>query len=256
MVDFHTHIMPNVDDGSKSIEETFNLCAEAATAGFSKIILTPHYMEKYYETNNKEKTTWVEALNMGLMQKGTQTEAYLGNEIYISENIVQLLQEGEASTINNSKYVLMELPLDVKPIYLYDVIYSLMENDYIPILAHPERYQFVQKKPNIIYELIQSGVLIQSNFGSIIGQYGKKAQKIIIKLLENNMVHFLGSDAHRENTIYKVMPRVLKKLTKTIGTEKLREITTTNPEAILKNRRIKVTEPKRIKKTWVDKFLR
>ena len=101
------------------------------------------------------------------------------------------------------------MPFHQEPMDLYNVIYSMQENKLIPVLAHPERYLFVQKEPEIIYDLIEKGVLMQSNYGSILGQYGQKAQFILEKLLENNMVHFLGSDVHRPNTIYKRIPEAL-----------------------------------------------
>ena len=177
MIDFHTHIIPNIDDGSRSVEETFNLIKEAKEAGFEGIILTSHYIENYYETNAPERDVWVNAISDSLKAKGIETNLYIGNEIYISENIMNLLIDGKASTINNTSYVLFEMPLNSEPMNLYDVIYSLQENKLVPVLAHPERYSFVQKEPELIYDLIQKGVLMQANYGSILGQYGEKTDR-------------------------------------------------------------------------------
>ena len=145
MIDFHTHIIPNIDDGSKSVEETFNLIKEAKEVGFEGVVLTSHYMENYYETDMPEREVWVKAIKENLKAKNIDIDLYLGNEIYLSENIMHLLEEGKASTINNSCYVLFEMPLNNEPMNLYDVIYSLQENKLIPVLAHPERYSFIQK---------------------------------------------------------------------------------------------------------------
>ena len=93
--------------------------------------------------------------------------------------MMNLLEQGKASTINNSCYVLFELPLNAEPLNLYDVIYSLQENKLIPILAHPERYSYVQKEPELIHDLIEKGCLMQANYGSIIGEYGVKAEYIL-----------------------------------------------------------------------------
>ena len=160
MIDFHTHIIPNIDDGSRSVEETFNLIKEAKEAGFEEIILTSHYIENYYETDTPERDVWVKAISDTLKTKGIDTNLYIGNEIYLSENIMNLLINGKASTINNTSYVLFEMPLNAEPMNLYDVIYSLQENKLVPVLAHPERYSFVQKEPELIYDLIQKGVLM------------------------------------------------------------------------------------------------
>ena len=223
MIDIHTHILPNIDDGSKSIEETFNLIKEAKSVGFDSIVLTSHYMEGYYETNSPEREVWLDAIRENLEAKNIDIKLYLGNEIYMSENIIKLLEEGKATTMNNTSYVLFEMPLNAEPLNLYDIIYEMQQYKIVPILAHPERYSFVQQDPELIYDLIQKGVLMQANYGSIIGQYGEKAQVIVKKFFENNMIHMLGSDVHRQNTIYPKIPDILMELNELIGEEKLKE---------------------------------
>ena len=255
MIDFHTHIIPNIDDGSRSIDETINLIKEAKEAGFEGIVLTSHYIENYYETNVPERDVWVKAIVDTLKNKGVDIDLYLANEIYLTENMMQLLIDGKASTINNSSYVLFEMPLNVEPMNLYDVIYSLEENKLIPVLAHPERYSFVQKEPELINDLIDKGVLMQANYGSILGRYGQKAEFIVKKFFENNMIHFLGSDVHRQNTIYKTIPEALSKIEAIIGEDKLKELTTTNPELGLKNKRIDIEEPTEVTLTWKEKLM-
>ena len=255
MIDFHTHIIPNIDDGSRSVEETFNLIKEAKEVGFEGIVLTSHYIENYYETDVPERDIWVKAISENLANKGIQTNLYLGNEIYMSNNMVNLLVEGKASTINKSSYVLFEMPLNAEPLNLYDVIYSLQENKLIPVLAHPERYSFIQKDPELVYDIIQKGVLMQANYGSILGIYGEKAQMIVRKFLENNMIHFLGSDVHRQNTIYKKIPRALEQIKEIVGNEKLEELTTINPKLAIENKRIDIDEPEEVVLTIKEKII-
>ena len=114
----------------------------------------------------------------------------------MTDNIIKLLENEKASTINNTSYVLFELPKNEEPLNLYDLIYEMQQNKIVPVLAHPERYVYVQKEPELLYDLVEKGVLIQANYGSIIGQYGNKAQMIVRKMFENNLVHFLGTDVH------------------------------------------------------------
>lgn len=254
MIDLHSHILPNLDDGSRSIEETFNLIKEAKEAGFEGVVLTTHYIEQYYETNATEREVWLKAILENVQAKNIGIDLYLGSEIYISENIIHLLEEGKASTINDTSYVLFEMPLNAEPLNLYDIIYSLQQYKLVPILAHPERYSFVQKEPELIYDLIQKGVLMQANYGSIIGQYGNKAQIIVSKFFENNMIHFLGSDVHRQGTVYKNIPLILDEIQRIIGEEKLEEITTTNPKLVLANKRIDIDTPIPVKLTLKEKI--
>lgn len=255
MIDFHTHILPNIDDGSRSIEETFNLIKEAKNVGFEAIISTSHYMEKYYETNAPEREVWINAIYENLRAKNIDINLYLGNEIYLSENIIKLLEEGKASTINDTSYVLFEMPLNAEPMNLYDVIYEMMQYKLVPILAHPERYSFVQKEPELIYDLIEKGVLMQANFGSILGIYGEKTQIIIRKFLESNMIHFLGTDVHRQNSIYPRVPEALEEITKIIGNEKMKELTEINPRLVLHNKKIEIDTPQKVQLTLKEKII-
>ena len=255
MIDFHTHILPKVDDGSKSVEETFELLKEARNAGFDSIISTSHYMEKYYEVNVAERQIWIGALSANLQKEGINLNLYLGNEVYITENIIQLLETGKATTINRTNYILFEFPLNVKPMNMYDVIYDMLQYKLIPVLAHPERYVFVQKEPEIIYDLIQKGVLMQANYGSILGQYGEKAQLIVKRFFENNMIHFLGSDVHKKNSIYPRIPQALSEIRLLVGEEKLEELTTINPGLVLENKKIDMDEPTEFKLSLKEKMI-
>ena len=254
MIDFHSHVLPNVDDGSKSVEETFKLLEEAKEAGFDGVISTSHYMEEYYEVNVAERKVWINALSENLYKKNIDLKLYLGNEIYISKNIIDFLETGKATSINNSNYVLFEFPLNSKPMDMYDIIYDMLEYKLVPVLAHPERYSFVQKEPNLVYDLIQKGVLMQSNYGSILGMYGEKAQIIVRKLLENNMVHFLGSDVHRANSIYSKIQSSLGEIEAIVGEEKLKEISSVNPKLVVDNKRINIDEPREIKLSLKEKM--
>ena len=255
MIDVHSHILPNIDDGSRSIDETFNLIKEAKEAGFEGIICTSHYMENYYETDRPEREVWINAIHENLKNKNIEMNLYLGNEIYMSDNIIKLLEDGKATTMNDTSYVLFELPLNVEPMNLYDMVYEMQQYKIVPILAHPERYSFVQKEPEIVYDLIQKGVLMQSNYGSILGRYGEKAELISRKLLENNMVHFLGSDVHKPNTIYPRIGEALDIIKELVGREKLEELTTINPKLVLENRRIDIDEPREFKLSLKEKMI-
>ena len=201
MIDFHSHIIYDVDDGVELIEDSIRSLKAAENAGFKKIILTPHYMEDYYDVQKDDIKRKVEILQKKCNEENINVELYQANEIYITNHIVQLLNENIISSINDSKYVLFELTMNDAPFNLLEVIYSLIENNKIPIIAHPERYTYIQKEPNKLLELIEKGVLFQMNYGSIIGLYGKSAQKTAKLLLENNFIHFLGSDVNKSETI-------------------------------------------------------
>ena len=235
MIDFHSHILPGIDDGSRNLEQSIAMVNEAKKAGFTKIISTSHYMENYYECNERDRRQLLKKV-----QENVQgIELILGNEIYITNNIIELLQNGQASSINGTKYVLFEFPLiTTRPMNDKEVIYRLVENGYIPIIAHPERYPFIQENPDYLFELEEMGALFQANYGSIIGMYGLKAKKTLKILLKNNLISFFGSDVHRPEQVYNKMPKIIKKLKKIISNEEFEEFTEINPEKVLKNENI------------------
>ena len=232
MIDFHSHILPGIDDGSRNLEQSISMVNEAKEVGFTKIISTSHYMENYYECDVEKRKQLIKQLQ-GEVQ---DIELYLGNEIYITNNIIELLKNGKASSINNTRYVLFEFPLiTTKPMNDKEIIYRLVENGYIPIIAHPERYPFIQENPEYLFELEDMGALFQANYGSIIGMYGLKAKRTLKILLRNNLISFFGSDVHRPEQVYNKIPKIIKKLKKIISDEEFEEFTEINPQTVLNN---------------------
>lgn len=230
MIDFHSHILPEIDDGSKSYEESLKMLEEAQNIGFDKVISTSHYAIDCYESPEYKRKELIDDLNL----EENVPEIILGSEIFLTYNIIDLLKEFKASTINGTNYVLIELPLRNHFNNLKNVINILKENDYRPIIAHPERYLFIQKNFKEIYELKELGVLFQCNYGSILGNYGIKAKSTMKKMLKNGLVSFMGSDAHRKKSIYLQIPKAISLISKYISSEELQNIITHNAEKVLK----------------------
>ncbi len=235
MIDMHTHILPNIDDGSESMEETIKMLKEAKEAGFTDIITTSHYIENSYDITKRERKNIINEIKSKLDIENINIKLYNGAEAYISNNIYELIEKEELPTLNNSKYLLMELPMNNKVLYLENVIYSLESKGITPIIAHPERYSYVQKDIKFVEELVERGVLFQANYGSIIGKYGNDASKSVKKLLKKKLIHFLGTDTHKSNSIYTQMNIILKKLEKITGKEYLELLSVINPEIVINN---------------------
>ena len=236
MIDVHSHIIPGVDDGSKSVEDTYNMILEAKNAGFTDIFATSHYMTHYYEPKGEELILWTKKIQELLIAKDININIHSGMEVYVSNSLDELIKNKKILKLENSKYLLMELPIN-SPINNLDHILFILEALSIKlILAHPERYVYVQDNPKLIDEYIEKGILLQCNYGSIIGQYGLKSKQIMKKMLKKGQVHFLGSDCHRPNGIYKNIPQAVDKIKSIIGEEEFDKISTKNPMKILENR--------------------
>lgn len=250
MIDFHSHIIPEIDDGSRSIEETMLLLDEAKKAGFEAIISTSHYIPGQFEFDEASRKQFLQVIGMGAKNLGIDIELVLGSEIYATYDMVQSLKEHRASTINGTKYVLLELPMQTELPNVKNMIYDLISNGFKPIIAHPERYAYVKQDPNWLIEYLELGVLFQSNYGSIIGIYGKEAQKTVKLLLKNNMIHFLGSDVHKPGSIYAKMPEIIQELRKILERDELKKLTKTNAQLVLENKPIYTEIPSKIKKSF------
>lgn len=233
MVDIHTHLIPNVDDGSRSVETTFGAFQEAVNAGFTDIILTSHYITGYYDTKKAELTFWKENLQNVLKQKNINLKLYSGMEIYATNEIEELVKQNKLLTLAGSKYILMELPMNTTINYLDYIIYFLETIGLKLIIAHPERYVCIQENPELIEKYIDKGCLMQCNYGSILGYYGKQAKNTIKYLLKKDLVHFIATDCHKNKSIYLDVPTALKKIEKIVGPKKTEIITTLNQQKIL-----------------------
>ena len=178
--DIHCHLLPGIDDGSNSIEESIEILRRAEKEGVSEIVLTPHYIENTrYNCNNKNKQDLFEKLKEAMEQSGINIKLYLGNENYMSMNFIDLLKNNEIMTINNSRYLLLEFPLNQIYKNTKEYLYELVTEGYVPILAHPERYRDFQNNPDLVEEYTRMGILLQGNYKSLLGKYGSKAKKTL-----------------------------------------------------------------------------
>lgn len=250
MIDFHSHILYGVDDGATEIHDSIKLIEEAEKAGFTKIIATSHYQIEYFEANEEKR----KAIIQELQQRFKNVEIILGSEIYINQDIISLLKQKRASTINNTQYVLFEIPFLNNAMYFNHVIDDLRRNNYIPIIAHPERYKIVKENPKIVEEWIERGILIQCNYASVIGKYGKDVQKTIELLLKHNLVHFLGTDSHRPKITYPYVEDARNKIIKLVGEKYFKELSEENAEKVLKSDKIDFSEIIPIKKNIFGKY--
>lgn len=199
MIDMHSHIINGIDDGSKSIEMTINMLKKAEQSGTTDIIATPHFMRGRFEVEYNEVLKKVEELKEISRENNIDINIYAGQEVYYSRKLLEYYNDKIIGTINNSKYMLIELPmLEFNIEEVINTIYELQIRGITPIIAHPERYKQFIKKPSMINALIKEGMLFQLNAGSIAGDFGKDVKKTATKYLEHNIYSVIGSDAHRD----------------------------------------------------------
>lgn len=258
MVDLHSHILPNIDDGSKNMEETLEMGKIAEEEGFSKIIATPHYIEgefmsdtaarsspdteKGFLFQREEFSDIIKEVNRHFTEKAVDIEILPGMEVYISPNLPSQLEKGEIFTLNNTSYILIEFPMHCIPIYAENILYQVRLLDYRPVIAHPERYTEVMKNPNYLKDLIEQGNYVQINSLSVTGVLGEKARETAEILLKHRMVHFIGTDAHSPRTRSPRIKKALEQMYLWVDGEYVEEIIE-NGRTLIRGEKVDIQQP-------------
>lgn len=234
MKDLHSHLCYGIDDGPKSLEDSIDILKQMQKSGFTDVFITPHYIENTkYITNNKEKQRILKELQAACKKENININLYLGNEVYLTDNIPELIKKGQIMTLNNTKYVLIEFSLNFQNPNLKNILHNIILAGYIPIIAHPERYTYLDSKMTLIYELKELGVLFQGNYLSLFDKYGRKARKNLQKMLKNDIISFIGSDIHHKCELYE--DKIYKKLRKYVKKDdKVKDLLYNNIDIIIK----------------------
>ena len=198
MIDIHAHILPGLDDGAQDIYDTLEMANLALESGITEIVATPHcnipgVFRNYYNENYVEVFSATEQV---LKEEGVPVKLYPGMEVFMTPEVPSLLKEGKIQTLNGGHYILVEFMFDEEPDFAADMLEELAELGVHPIIAHPERYEFVQDNPQIVYEWRKKKYLTQLNKSSLMGSFGKGAYKTAHKLMAHNLVSVIASDAH------------------------------------------------------------
>lgn len=196
MIDMHCHVLPGIDDGAKDLQMSLEMLEIAERDKTDKIIVTPHYYRGRFENVYKDVLVHVKNLNSGCITKGINVELYPGQEIFVDKYTLDLYKDGIIHGLNDSKYLLIEFPMDVLPSDALDIIYELKLLGAKPIIAHPERYLYISSDLTGINRFIEEGCLFQINTSSILGFMGKLVKETAYQLLDNGMCNFIASDAH------------------------------------------------------------
>lgn len=249
MIDIHCHIVPNIDDGAKNLDDALEMAKITYSEGIRKIVNTSHYHPSFEYKKGEELFENIKEFNNILKLNNIDIEVFIGNELYYSEDIIDIIEQKEFYTLNNSKYLLIEFPPIRFPKNLVDIIYEIKIRGYVPILAHVERYKEVQENINLIYECINEGALIQVNSSSIIGKNGKEAKKVSEVLLDNNMIHFIATDAHGSQRRRPVIKQTYDYVSNKYGSKNAEILFIENPSKVIKDEDIKIKSPIRYKKS-------
>lgn len=231
--DIHCHILPSVDDGAKTAGSTKRMLKIASAEGIDAIVATPHFTCGMDAQQMQEiKELYVTVRNWWKKNEPNK-ELYLGSELMYSEGLVDALEQGIAMTMNDTRYVLIEFPVYVEFTYVQRAIQRLQYAGYIPIIAHVERYKYLQDRKKI-QELVDMKAYIQVNVSSIIGSHGLMTQRRITGFIKSGLVHFIATDAHGSKARTPEIKQCVQYLEKKIGAAKVHQILEENPAKMLR----------------------
>ena len=251
MIDLHCHILPKMDDGPQSVQESLKMAERALKDGIHTIVATPHSLDGVYTNRVEDIVSGVTALQGALSANHLDLKLHPGSDIHLCTNMVQRIRSGDACTINDAgKYILLELPSQMIPKGVKDEIFALKLNGITPIITHPERNAVVQHDPGVLYELVQMGALAQMTAMSLTGDFGKFIGQVSATLLRYRLVHIIASDAHSARDRPPVLSGAIERAAEILRDyEAAAHMATSVPAAILSGQMPEVPEPIRVKRT-------
>lgn len=198
MVDIHNHILPGLDDGAQDIDDTLDMATLAVQSGVTRIIATPHCnMPGVFENYlGEEYNRAFLSAKRAIEEEKIPIELLPGMEVFGTYDLPKLLQDKKVLTLASSNYLLIEFAFDEEPEFVDIVLKRVKDVGVIPVIAHPERYHFLQDMPYIAEKWSRYGYLLQINKGSFVGRFGSREKKTAYKLLKDRQVSVIASDAH------------------------------------------------------------
>lgn len=233
--DIHSHILPGIDDGPDSLDETLHMLSIAYEEGFRIILATPHYVAGNGNMSSEMTIKRFNELNEVISASGLDLNIILGNELYYNSHMIEALKAGDAYTIDGTRYILVEFPINIAFQDLWRGLNHCIFAGYIPILAHVERYYCLIKEPGYVEDLIQLGSYMQMNLSSIHGRLTNPTIKFCHLLLKKEWVHFLGTDAHGARVRTPCMKEAVAYIKKRFGEDRVKQLLWDNPMTMLED---------------------
>lgn len=209
-VDIHSHLLPGIDDGAKTIQHTNSLLSGLTDIGFSKFITTPHIMNNVYENSYDSIHKVHQKTMVQLSELNVRPQLQPAAEYMLDDNFLNLLHAGPMLTLDN-KHILIEMSYLSAPIQLFEIIFEIQVAGYTPVLAHPERYAFYHSNFSPYHKLKNVGCKFQINLLSLVGYYGEDVASAATKLLRGGLIDFAGSDVHHQMHLNSFKKKIAKK---------------------------------------------
>jgi protein-tyrosine phosphatase len=245
-VDIHVHILPGVDDGAPDLEAAIRMAEVAAQDGIAGLVATPHGTEWRRVGNREEFLARLDQVKAAVRAAGISVNIYPGQEAWLGPNLLDQLADGYAFTLNDSRYILVEVPFSHCPGETEELTFQLLAHGYVPIMAHPERNADLARDLDRVCRLIEMGMRFQITAGSLLGHFGPGPKAAAERYVRHRLAHFLASDAHQPTGHRVPQLSQARRLIGTLaGPDYADLLTVINPAAAVADAELVVPEPER-----------
>lgn len=235
MIDLHSHILPGIDDGAKTMDIALEMARMAVDDGVKIMACTPHVMPPLYANSAQTIAAAVAELKAKLAEADIPLRLVIGADVHIAPDLVESLKRGTIPTLHGTRYFLLEPPHNIAPPRLDAFCATLAENGFLPVLTHPERFAWIENHYERICALDEMGVAIQVTAGAITGHFGSRVQYWAERLLDEGRVDIVASDGHDPKRRTPILSAARERIVATSGKEAAIRLLRENPLRVLKN---------------------
>ena len=243
MIDIHNHILPGVDDGAESMEDSLAMARMSFDDGITDIVATPHRNSWTYDAPLADAQRRLAEVQERCRDSGCDINLHLGGEAFIAPDLADQIKRGLALTINGSRYLLVEWGIDQFPAYADQAIFDLRLQGIIPIIAHAERYRAVQRHVDSLASLVQRGAIIQVTASSLTGEAGPNSRRCAEQIILSNLGHVLATDSHSIQHRLPILSAARARAEELIGPARARSLVLDVPRRIIDDQPIELPEP-------------
>jgi protein-tyrosine phosphatase len=251
MIDIHCHILPGLDDGPATIDESLQMCRVAASDGIKQLVATPHIRRPTYDSTKADIIAATEALRTRISAEGLSLELCSAAVVRLEWNLFEQVMAGEIPMLGEAvQYLLLESPLELMPPGYAEFFHKLLLKGIVPIIAHPERVYELQGNLKPLHQLVNLGALVQVAAMSLTGEFGVKAEQTAKSMLKHRLVHLLATEAHSPVNRPPLFSPALDVASKIVGEEAAMNMVTETPARILRGEYVEPEEPLAPGKRW------
>lgn len=251
VIDLHSHVLPGLDDGAETMAQTLAMCRIAVADGTTTLVATPHMMDGVYSIGHEDVLGGVAALRARLAAEGLPLEILPGGDVHVDRELPDLLRDGQVMTVGDAgRYVLLELPHDLVPPGIPELLFAIQLAGVTPIVTHPERQRTVQAEPGLLQEWVKAGSLTQVTAASLTGGFGGEAKRCSRQLLQRRLAHLVASDAHSPDARPPGLSAARRVVEAMLGLDEAREIFDRRPRQVVEGAEIDLPAPQRPRRRW------